>query len=215
MIASEVTAQSAVLLNNAAQDFWTNTVLLPCLTKANEELEQIFEINEIPLQKQVSATIDVNIDAVIVALPTDFVEPISLRERPRDSTESWSEEIGEVALIDPNDTESTYIDQWCWRDNKVNINPPQSDREVLLTYVRKLTPLTAVGSTVEIPQAKTWLAARTAEIAARNVGNNPTKADELRDNDVAPALDLLIRRMVKKNQSLGVRRKPYKGRNRP
>jgi hypothetical protein len=213
MLASEVTAQAAVLLNDASQAFWTNTVLLPCLTKANEELEQLLEINEVPLQKQVSQVIDVDSGDTELALPTNFVEPIHLQERLRDSTDDWSDFLTRVSWIDPNDTTSSVIDSWAWRDNKVLINPPDNDREVLLYYTRKLTPLVAAGDTVELAQSKTWLAARTAQIAAQNLGNNPTKAEELQV-DVARAEDMLLRRLVKNTQALGVRRQGYKGNRR-
>jgi len=213
MIASEVTAQAAVLLNDAAQILFTDIVLLPVLGKANEELEQLLEINEIPLQKQVSASIAIAQGVGEVPQPIDFVEALDLREREAGGV-NWGGEITEVDFIDPNNTNCGSIIEWCGRNAKILINPPTSNREVLLNYIRKLTPITAGGSVVEIYQAKPWLAARTAQLAAQNIGNNPKKAEELQV-DVDRMQDVLIRMLVKRNQGMGVRRKPYKGRNRP
>jgi len=213
MIASEVTKQAAVLLNDPAQVIFTDIVLLPLLSKANEELEQLLEINEVPLQKQTSIAIPVLTGVGEVDQPVEFVEALDLRERTMGG-DTWGEEIREVDFIDPNNNLSSNINEWCYRDSRILVNPPTSDREVLLNFIRKLTPLDTAGASVEIYQAKPWLAARTAQLAAQNVGNNPTKADKLQV-DVDRMQDILIRMLVKRNQGMGVRRKPYKGRNRP
>src|SRR6185295_10329489 len=164
MIASEVTKQAAVLLNDPSQVIWTDIVLLPVLAKANEELEQLLEINEVPLQKQTSAAILVPHGIAEIDQPTDFVEALDLRERVKGG-DVWGEEIREVDFIDPNNTLSANINEWCYRDARILVNPPTTDREVLLNFIRKLTPLDTAGASVEIYQAKPWLAARTAQIA--------------------------------------------------
>lgn len=211
MTAATVLAQSAVLLNDPAQSTWTNTVLLPCLTKAGEELEQHFEVNEIPIQKQVSIVIEVTTaDTELAQLPTDMVEPIHLWERTDDSTEDWIK-VREVEFIDMNMNDTNQIVQWAYRNGKIYINSPTTDREVKLDYVRSMTALDSTGATVEVQQAKNFLAARTAQIAAANIGNNPSKAASL-EEDVTTCLDRLIRRMLKNKQGVGgARRIGYKG----
>lgn len=212
MVASEVTAQAAVLLNDASQGFWTNTVLIPCLTKANEELEMELEINQVPLLKQKSSPVtSVEIgDTQLDEYPTDFVEPIALYERVLSSSDDWVE-VEEVEWVDPNNLTSSEIVEWAFRDNKIYINPPQTDREIYLDYVRKLTPLTATNSVVEIIQSKIWLAVRTAQIAALNIGHNKSKADSLQpEADIA--LDRLVRRLINNAQGVsGSRRQGFKG----
>lgn len=215
MTAEEVLDQAAVLLNDASQAFWTDAVLLPCLTKANEELEQEFDINEIPLlsEKQTPVTSVEIGDTELDEYPVDLVEPLVLYERALSSSDNWVE-VREVAWVDPNLTECNEIVQWAFRDNKIYINPPQTDREIYLDYRRKLTPITTTGSTIEIPQAKTFLAQRTAQIAAKELGNNTTKALAMQP-DVDRALDRLIRRLSKNKQGIGgARRRPYRGRSR-
>lgn len=211
MTAATVLAQSAVLLNDPAQSTWTNTVLLPCLTKAGEELEQHFEVNEIPIQKQVSIVINVDTgDTELDEYPTDFVEPISLWEHTENSTEDYVK-VREVEFIDMNMDDTDQIVQWAYRNGKIYINPPTTDRDIKLYYVRSMAPLDTTGATVEVQQAKNFLAARTAQIAAANIGNNPSKAASL-EEDVTTCLDRLIRRMLKNKQGVGgARRIGYKG----
>jgi hypothetical protein len=212
MIASDVLAQTAVLLNDASQAVWTNTVLLPCLTKASEELERLLEANQITILDQVeSPVVSVEVgDTELDEYPTDLIQPITLYERRLSSSDDWVE-VTQVKKIDKNlDNESSVI-EWCWRNLKIYINPPTTDREVYLDYTRSLTAVSVAGSTIEIRQSKTWLAVRTAQIAAANLGNNPTKAESL-NGDLEEAKDLLLRTLVNNTSSVeGARRRPYRG----
>lgn len=212
MLASEVTAQAALLLNDPSQLLWTNTKLLPCLTKANEELELELEIYQIPVQRQVASPVtSVEIgDTELDEYPTDFIEPIKMFERALGSSDGWGE-VKEFSDVDANLTTNARIIQWTYRNLKIYINPPTSDREIYLLYTRGLTAVTVAGSTIEVPQAKTYLSARTAQIAALNLGNSPTKSMSLQP-DVDKSLDRILRRLGKNKQGVGgSRRKPYKG----
>lgn len=215
MLASEVLTHAAkVYLNDSAQVTWTNVVLLPMLTQAVLELEGVLRVNGIDYQRKVTALpIDVAIDAVTLAqYPTDFISPIELRERADLSTGEWSDPITEVEDIDPNIQNETGIICWAFVNNLINFNPPQTAREILLTYTASLTSVTAVSSIIDIPQSKSYLAVKTAELAARNIGNNPTKADAL-VGKVGVEEDKLIAAMVKDDQGVGgTRRKGYRSR---
>lgn len=213
--ASAVLAQAALLLNDPSQVTWTNTILLPCLIKANEELEQEMGIHQLATQKEESSpVVSVEIgDTQLDELPTDIIQPITLFERTLNSSEDWVE-VDEAAWIDKNLRTSSQIVQWSWRKGIVFINPPQTDREVYLRYLRSINPIASVSSNLELDQSKGFLAARTAQIAARDLGNAPGKADSL-EPDVVVLRDKLIRRLLKKQQGIsGVRRRAFKGRSR-
>lgn len=215
MVASEVLLQAAVLLNDASQVMWTNTILLPCLTKASEEFEQELEINEIPVLKKVQSPVtSVEIgDTELDEYPTDFVEPINLFERRLSSSDDWVK-VTEVEFIDKNVDDSSEIVQWAYLNNLIYINPPTTDREIYLEFVRKLTAITSANSVIDINQSKTFLAQRTAQIAAKDLGNNTTKAIAMQP-EVDRALDRIIRRLLKNKQGTGgARRRGYKGRTR-
>lgn len=216
MLASDVMARSAVLLNDAAQATWTNTVLLPCLAHANEELEQELLLYEIPLLRQVQSPVtSVEIaDAELDEYPVDFIVPIELWERALNSTnpDDWKQ-VDEVEDIDKSKDTSSEITEWNFRNNKIYFNPPTSARETYLVYERMITAVSIAGSTIELPQSRLFLATRTAQIAALNLGNSPTKADSLQ-KDVDINLDRVIRRLGKNKQGTGgARRLPYRGRS--
>lgn len=215
MQASDITQHAAkAFLNDADQALWTDSVLLPYLSQAVLELSQLYRLNEIPTELRVGVTILVAIgDTSLSQLPVDMIEPISLKERTQGSTDYWSDNIDEVDDVDPTILTSQSIVQWAYRNEQIYINPPTTAREVRLLYMGDLTAISSTGSTIDDDNTKPYLAARTAQLAIKNGGNNPTKAEEL-NTDVEMNLDILISASVKNNQNSGsARRRPYKGRS--
>jgi hypothetical protein len=212
MLASDVMKEAAVLLTDPQQMYWSDIVLLPLLNKANNELALLFEREELPilLEEQSPVTKVDPGDKIMDEIPTDMVEPIRMWERALGSQEKWAE-VNQVINIDKNFTTSNRVAEWAWRRAQIFITPPTQSREVMLDYFRTIMPLDFAGSLVEVPKAKTWLAARTAQLACLHVGNNPTRYNEL-DPEVAKAEDVLLRTMGKRVQgAYGVRRRPYRG----
>ena len=213
VLASAVMLESAaVYLNDAAQADWTNTVLLPLLKKANIEMGQEFRVNGIDtLKKAQSPVTSVEIDDTeLDEYPSDFVEPISLFERTLSSSEYWGSPITRVDNVDKDIRLSQSIIQWSWQNNKIYINPPQTNRETYLVYIRNITAIADASTAIEFDECKTFLAARTAQLAYLGLGNNATRATELSD-EVERSKDRLIRYMLNNQQGLGVRRRGFKG----
>lgn len=212
--AGTVMTRAAAHLNDANQLVYTSGVLLPFLNMALDELEEELAVFELSPLIEDSITIDVDIDdEVLPQMPVDFVEAITLLERPRDSTDRWVE-VKEAKDIDENlgvNKVDTII-QWTARNVSIEINPPQTDREVLLKYIRGLVAASSAGTAVDIELSRRLLALLTARNAARDLGNSPGKADTY-EKDISRARDRLTRRLQKNNQSvMGVRRLPYTGR---
>ena len=212
MLAGDVTKEAAILLTDPQQMYWSDIVLLPLLNKANNELALLFEREELPIMIEEQApvtTVEVG-DKTMDEIPTDMIEPIRMWERAMGSSEKWAE-VDQVINIDKNNITSSRVNEWAWRRSQIFITPPTQPREVMLDYFRSLLPLDSAGSLVEVPKAKTWLAVRTAQLAALHVGNNPTRYEELIP-EVTKAEDILLRTMGKRVQgAYGVRRRPYRG----
>lgn len=203
-------ALAATKLADAAQGTWTNVVLLPCLQSAYDELETLLNIAEVPLQKKRSAVITVEIgDTELDEYPADFIEPIKLEERNMGSTDLYAPMTR--TEWDINAVPGPVLGYWDYRDNKILFLGATTDRDVRVYYVRSLTPLSSSSINIEIPQAKNFLAFRTAQIAINDIGNMPTKAESFQA-EIDEAKDKLIRRLLKNTQGLGVRRMGYKGR---
>lgn len=210
--AGSVITRAAAHLNDVNQLTYTTGVLLPFYNSALDELDGELAVHEVTPLITDSITIDVDIDDTELAqMPVDFVDAISLLERPRDSDQDWIE-VKEKKEIDLNIRTSDSILQWCLRNATIEINPPQTDREILLRYIRGLTTASSGSTAVDIEVTRHYLALLTARNAALDLGNSAAKGSMF-DNRIALAKDRCIRRLQKSNQSVaGVRRRPYTGR---
>lgn len=212
--AGTVMTRAASHLNDSAQIVYTSAVLLPYFNSALDELEQELAVFELTPLKIDSAEISVEIgDLSLDAMPTDFVEAISLVERPLNSDGLWVE-VKEVSDIDNNliAQPAEAVIQWTIRNTSILINPPSSDREVILKYVKGLTTASGAATIVDIETSRHFLALVTARNTATDNGNSPSKGATFEDR-ITRARDRLIRRLQKENQSvMGVRRRPYTGR---
>ena len=208
--AEEVIQRTAgVFLNDFSQTYWTDDKIIPMLKYANDELGNLLTNHGISIQKDVSVVVNVDIgNTEISSYPTDFFLPLELRERGRGSEEDWIL-VRETPWIDPNLDTFEDITQWSYRNRQILFNPPTSQREVFIRYLRNIIAIVDESTNIEIDRSINFLASRTAELCARFVGRNPTKADEIKANEVGPAQHMLLNSFVRNSQK--VRRRPYRG----
>lgn len=206
--------RAAAHLNDINQLVYNSDVLLPMLNMAIDELQEELGVFEIGEMKRESIIILVGAgDTSLLQMPLDFLEAISILERARGSQDQWRE-VDQVVAIDPNlsTTRVDTVQQWIERSDRIEINPPSRDREVLLDYVASMTIAEGEDGPINIESSRRLLALLTARNAARDLGNSRTKADTY-EPDIGRARDRLIRRLQKKSQDvMGVRRLPYQGR---
>src|SRR6266851_4896674 len=85
---SEIITTVASLMNDYTQSQYTNTACLPFFNLALDELQELFELNGIPITNNTSAIITlaagINILGIDTtpALPSDFIETQQLWESP-------------------------------------------------------------------------------------------------------------------------------------
>lgn len=205
-------ARAAAHLNDINQLVYDNIVLLPMLNMAIDELQEELGVYEIGEMKKESIIILIPLDSdLIPQLPIDFMESISILERPQGSSEDWTQ-VTEVVAIDPN-LKADRIMQWAERADRILINPPSTGRELLLEYIASMTIAEGEDGPINVETSRRLLALLTARNAARDLGNSPNKAATY-DKDISRARDRLVRRLQKKSQeTMGVRRLPYTGRS--
>lgn len=207
--AGDVCLDVAQKFNDPSQSTYTAAVVLPFVSMAARSLEQYIEMNDIPLIRQKSSVLQVLALATeLASYPVDFVEPIEIKERASGSTDLF-DDMDEKAW-EPNTAQDTTLRWWVFRDAKIKFLGATVNREISLKYHRTISALTVVGSNIEPLGARPYLAALAAQMIARDVANSPTKAIGLQ-KEVDDTLDLLIRRLVKNKQGLGVRRRGYRG----
>lgn len=208
MLASEVMAEAAVLLNDASQTVYTNTVLLPFLSKANDELERKLQKRGISLVFRTSANLSVVAAATTVTAPSDMFLPLELEEKSTTVTEKFQlmQRVNHI----PDIQQTLQLTYWSYEGNAFKFVGALSDRLVRVTYLKFVTVLATASTNVDVGQAaKTCLAARTAELAAGFIGENFDRASVLHD-DAETARNDFLDVLSKNMQGIGARRRPFR-----
>lgn len=206
--AAEPLTESKVLLNDPSGTIYADAKLIPLMQKAYRELQTKMMLNGLPVLKESATAVPVAIGVVALGdgsgLPTDFIYPIELAERNSGSTdlyEDMDETEWEQTLLP-----STSLLYWNWREEEIKFLGATTAREVRIRYMKGLTRITATTTPISITNAVTYLAVRTAAIAALVLGSNPTRASALQ-GDAGSALDDLLGVLVKRQQAIPIRRR--------
>lgn len=219
LVASTVMDKSASLLNDTAQTTYTYTAQLPYLNIALQELQEHFELNDIPVTEDVSAVIQMDAgDTEIVfngapgvpTLPDDFIEPNQVWERARD-IDPWVPMTRRDYL--PHGLEgvlSSRFVYFVWQAQKIQVLPANQDNDIKIDYIRQLfTEITGPGGIINVINAATFLQYRTAALCAEFIERNQTNADALNVYAVL-ALDRVTGIGVKSKQTIMTRRRPFR-----
>ena len=204
--AQQVIEESQGLLNDLGGVFYTFDSLLPYLNKAYRELQDYYNLHGLKTTVDVSSpgiTVPANAES-LANPPADLLRPITLSERTPGSVEQFTEM--DERNWEPDEVRTTHLRVWTWREETIYFRGATADRELRIRYVKSLSPLAGAGSFVAVANAKSVLAARTAALGARYIGENPTRADEL-DSETGRALDRLIVTAIRQSQGLPARRR--------
>lgn len=204
-LASEVMDLAAALLNDAAKTKFTYAVMLPYTQSAWNKFQMHLQENGIPVMREISAVIDVAINATTINLPSGLIQPISLGERKDGTTDLfYPVDEKDIPEMDP----IAEIRFWEWREENININPPTSAREVKLRYWKSLNPCSSQSSNLNALNSTEYLANKTASLTARYVGEDSVRADYL-DAEAERYKDIALNLEVRAKQSQPVRPKGY------
>lgn len=205
----------SVHLNDTAATVFTDTALLPIINAKYRDLQEKLEENDVPTFSEVSTVITISALAVSIPpggaagqLPTNFVTPVDLYERAvGEGNDKWV--LMEEKLWEPNILQDGCLRYWVFREEEIKLVGSTAIREVKLYYVKSLSPLTVIGDNVAIGKSKTYMAAAVAAQAALSLGHNPTLAGIL--GSLAEGyFQSMLNSIVRKNQSLSVRRKGWR-----
>lgn len=206
LLASEVMDHSAaVYLDDATKSRWTFAVLLPYLRSAYGELQSALESNDLPPLYEVSAVISVPANTTDLTLPADFILPIRLEERAVGETR-W-QRMDELSW-EPDEDRTDRLRVWIFREGKVQLLGATTTREVRLRYTRSLNTISTENTTLEISNAKEFLAARTAGLAASFGGRATERGTEANLRADGFKVDI-IGTLSKRMQDKPVRRRGF------
>lgn len=211
----------ASLQNDTAQTTYTDAACLPYLNIALDELQEYFELNNIPVTNETSAVLNAPAGTTVIGftggppvLPSNLIEIQRLWESP-EGQDSYTPIVKKTFL--PHNLETgELISQfliWSWFDQEIHLIEADADIDLKLDYIKSIfaTPI-AIGSVgVDLPiiNCKTFLGYRTAALCAHFIGANKTRAVEL-DDFAGMALDRVLGVGVKGGQSIRTRRRPFR-----
>jgi hypothetical protein len=214
-IAADVMLQSAALLNDPSQTVFTNTVLLPFLNMAMEDLQEIFEQNNIPVTNETSAVINVpaNTSAIgfstTIKLPPDLIEIQRIWERTENVDPFVPMTRKEFLNQSLSGQQIAQLLYWAWIDEQVRFNPSNGNNDIKLDYIKSIFTTILDPNEPIIPKNTTsYLRYQVAGFSAEFIGENKTRAMDLYALAVG-SLDRSLGISIKGRQSISTRRRPF------
>ena len=218
--AEDALTLARALLNDSAAAVFTDTLLMPFLNSAYRGLQRELAENGVSVlaeQQDIALSVDPTTgvtptelsDTSSPQLPTDCLAPHMLWERATSNTSDVFIPMekfmsgGSMLNLQP----STYLRLWEWREDKINLIGATQSITVRVRYEKVLPQLTLGTDPVQIRSATDPLAFATAALAARSRGARALAQDLL--GTAQMAIENLIERYVRPEQTKGRRRQPY------
>lgn len=181
LLAGTVITEIQGLLNDPTGSIYPQQALFPILNKSYRELQGKLNALGISTSKEVLATISLLAGVKVLddgaGLPTDFLMPIELGERLYGSQDKFARM--EESEWEPDAKQGTSLQVWSFREESIKFVGATTDREIFMRYYKSLGALSDVNTPIMINDSQTWLAQRTASLAALLIGGNNTRAEAL------------------------------------
>jgi len=207
-------------MNDSAQSLYTNTVCLPFLNLSLDELQELYEINGIPVTNETSAAIKIKAGInrlgfdTTPALPSDLIEIQQLWESTS-GLNQWTPMIKKEIIphyLEDNTTISMFL-IWAWEHGRVALIAANADNDLKIDYTASLfnTPILIKDINVNLPftNVKTYLEYKTAALCAMFIAENESRAVAL-DSLTGTALSRALGIPIKGMQSIVTRRRPFR-----
>lgn len=212
---------SASMQNDSAQTVYTYAAQLPYFNMALKELQEHFELNNIPITNRTSAPLDVVAGTTEIgfatspALPSDLIDIEQLWERI-EGTNPYVP-MTKVDFL-PHNLEGTLVGPftwYVWENQTIKVLESLQDNDLKLDYIANLFSLITINDinnhtdTIGIINAASFLQYRTGALVAQFIGENKSRADDL-DTFAILGLDRVTGIGTKGRQSITTRRRPFR-----
>lgn len=216
---AEVISMVASLQNDTAQSVYTNEAVLPYLNMALGELQEEFELSNVPVTNETSATLNVPAGTTVIAftgttptLPSDLIDIQQLWESGEDENQ-WIPMTRKEFL--PHYLENVTISQflyWSWINQEIRLPTADADNDIKIDYIKNIfaeVTIDDVDDELNVINSKTWLGYKTAALCSMYIGENETRAGVL-NAQAAEALGRLLGISAKGRQAITTRRRPFR-----
>lgn len=213
---------AASLMNDTAKTVYTYAAQMPYLNMALRELQEHFQLNNVPVTNQTSAPIIVPIGTTAITpfdeegaagtlnYPQDLIEIQGIYERLSGTTNPFIPLVKREFLPHVLDNLPTdALQYWAWENQTIKFIGALTIRDVKLDYIKTLFPRIAnQAAVIGVINAESFLFYRTAALCTRFIGENPDRSGELNEFAVF-ALDRATGIETKARQNITTRRKPF------
>ena len=224
--AGQITSLVRSLLNDAAGNLFTDTVLLPYANSAYRKLQRaignaggggfiqddallvVTAVAETDTSLQVSIT---DATAPPNQLPTDLLVPLKIWERPNLSTDDF------VEMVDlsqhgglPSRVQDVTLSVWEWRADGIYFLGATQDTQIRLRYSKAYPDFTDSTSPVLVRNSQEAIAYATAALAGWARGS---PLAEKWDDAASDAIEDLVSAAVRREQQTQRRRRPFSSRS--
>ena len=208
MIASEVLDRAAALLNDTDKSIFTYPKMLAYLNIAIDDLQEILELNNIPITNVTSSVFPIDTgDTTIETLPSNLIEIRNVYERPTGTVNEFSL-MTRTEFLPKLTTPISSFMYWCWKNQAIEFLAANLPIDIMIEYIGSiLTTITNPTQSINIINSKSFLSYRTAALASAYIGENKTRSDEL-NNEAINAQDKMLGIIVKGEQNMSARHRP-------
>jgi hypothetical protein len=208
MTAGDVLDRAAALLNDTEKSIFTYQKMLPYLNIAIDDLQEILELNNIPITNITSSVFPIAIgETTIDPLPSNLIEIRNVYERFTGTTDQFIL-MQRVEFLPKITVPIAYLMYWAWNEQAIQFLASSTNIDVKIEYVGSIvSTITNPTQQINVINAKSFLSYRTAALAANFIGENKTRSDEL-NAEALNASDKMLGIMVKSEQTLSARHRP-------
>jgi hypothetical protein len=206
-------------MNDKDQTLYTNDACLQYLNLALDELQETFELNDIPSTHETSATISIpsGVDRLgfdtTPAFPSDLIEISELYESDFGQSH-WVRMVKREFL--PHWNNNTTISQFIYytlEGGRVKFIAANAAIDLKIDYIGSLfnTPILLTNVNVNLPftNVKSYLEYKIAALCSMYIAENPARAMSL-DSLAGTALSRSLGISIKGMQSIVTRRRPFR-----
>lgn len=207
LLASSILVEARGLLNDPTGAIYPDAPMLVLANKVYKELQTKLSADGVGVVKEISAIVVLPTPQTVLSdgagLPADLLYPLEVQERGvgAENFVGMSESEWE-----PDYVPSQTLNYWSWREDELKFPGATQNRDLKIKYVKSLGSIIEANSPILILNSQTWLAQRLAAVASVVIGSNPSRASLL-SSDLVTIWDDLIATMIKRQQSIPVRRR--------
>lgn len=176
--AGDVMDGAAVLLSDPNKVTFGYAYQLPSLKLAWTELQEALVANGLSEVEETTSTVyDIAINTKEwTSGPTDLLAPIKLWERPDGGTAADFVPM-EERIPDPSEPQVAELEVWYFSEGIIKFRGATTIREVQVQYQRELITISSEATVLTVPNVKSFLTYKTAEIICLSRGNKQRYAE--------------------------------------